>query len=153
MGAAQTLAWPNPHIYVPTKSIAAKARPVLAAGALVRCSVGAEFTKPVVGVSIRNLRSCKETFQLFFLSCMVPGIQLWFSAPPLHVGHPQGSAPEAALVHTSLPHRRGGAELVMARVARVPTAVGRGAAEEVAAARVMGALTVMGAWGSGWPRA
>ena len=37
MRAAQTLAWPNPHVYVSTKPTTAKARPVLAAGALV-CS-------------------------------------------------------------------------------------------------------------------
>ena len=35
--AAQTLAWLNPHVYVPTKSTAANVRPVLAAGALVVC--------------------------------------------------------------------------------------------------------------------
>ena len=35
MEAAQTLAWPSPHIYVPTKPTAAKARPVPAAGTLV----------------------------------------------------------------------------------------------------------------------
>ena len=35
MGAALSLAWPNPPVYVPTKSTAAKARPVLAVGALV----------------------------------------------------------------------------------------------------------------------
>ena len=34
MGAAQTLAWPNPHVFVPAKFTAAKARPVMAAGAL-----------------------------------------------------------------------------------------------------------------------
>ena len=33
-GAALTLVWPNPHAYVPTKSTAAKARPILVAGAL-----------------------------------------------------------------------------------------------------------------------
>ena len=35
MDAAQTLAWPNPHVYVPTKLTAAKARHVPAAGAPV----------------------------------------------------------------------------------------------------------------------
>ena len=35
MGAAQTLAWPNPRVYVPTKSTAATARLTLAAGALI----------------------------------------------------------------------------------------------------------------------
>ena len=37
-GAAQTLAWPNPCVYVPTKSTAAKVRPVLSAGAFIVCS-------------------------------------------------------------------------------------------------------------------
>ena len=35
MGAAQTLAWPTPHVYVPTKPRAAKARPIPPAEALV----------------------------------------------------------------------------------------------------------------------
>ena len=35
MEAAQTLAWPNPQVYVPTKPTAAKARPVSAVGELV----------------------------------------------------------------------------------------------------------------------
>ena len=35
--AAQTLACPNPHAYVPTKSTAAKARTVWAVGALIVC--------------------------------------------------------------------------------------------------------------------
>ena len=35
MDAAQTLVWPNPHVYVPTKPTAAKARQVPAAGAPV----------------------------------------------------------------------------------------------------------------------
>ena len=39
MGAAQTLTWPNPHVYVPTKSAGAKARLVLAAGALIHSDV------------------------------------------------------------------------------------------------------------------
>ena len=38
MGAAQTLAWPNPCVYVPTKSTAAKTRPISAVGALTVCS-------------------------------------------------------------------------------------------------------------------
>ena len=38
VGAAQTLVWPNPSVYMPTKSTAAKARPILAAGALTVCS-------------------------------------------------------------------------------------------------------------------
>ena len=33
--AAQTLAWPNPHVYLPTKPTAAKASPVTAARAVV----------------------------------------------------------------------------------------------------------------------
>ena len=37
MGAAQTLTWPNPHVYMPTKSTAAKARPISVAGALIVC--------------------------------------------------------------------------------------------------------------------
>ena len=37
MGAAQTLAWSNTHMYVPTESTAAKDRPILAAGGLVVC--------------------------------------------------------------------------------------------------------------------
>ena len=37
--AAQTLAWPNPHVYMPTKSTAAKARSVSAVGALVHSDV------------------------------------------------------------------------------------------------------------------
>ena len=37
MGVAQTLAWPILHMYVLTKSTAAKARPVSAAGAFVDC--------------------------------------------------------------------------------------------------------------------
>ena len=37
-GAAQTLTSPHPHMYVHTKSIAAKARPVSVVGALVVCS-------------------------------------------------------------------------------------------------------------------
>ena len=78
MGAAQTLAWPNPHVYVPTKSTAAKARLGCRSTHPFRCSVGAEFPKLVVGFSVRSLRSCKERFQLFFLSCIVPGAQLWF---------------------------------------------------------------------------
>ena len=39
MEAAQTLTWPNPHVYVPTKPTAAKARPVPATGALVLLDV------------------------------------------------------------------------------------------------------------------
>ena len=35
MGTAQTLAWPNPHMYVPTKFTAANARSILAVGAVV----------------------------------------------------------------------------------------------------------------------
>ena len=35
MEAAQTLAWPNRHVYVPTKPTAAKARPISATEALV----------------------------------------------------------------------------------------------------------------------
>ena len=38
MRAAQSLASPNPHVYVPTKSTAANDRPVSAAGALIVCS-------------------------------------------------------------------------------------------------------------------
>ena len=37
--AAQTLAWPHPHAYMPTKPTAAKARPVPAKGALVLSDV------------------------------------------------------------------------------------------------------------------
>ena len=37
--APQTLAWPNPHLYVPTKPTAAKARPVSAAVALFHLHV------------------------------------------------------------------------------------------------------------------
>ena len=54
MGAALTLAWPNPHVYVPTKSTAATTRPVLSMETgtccVFRCSVCAEFTSPVAGV-------------------------------------------------------------------------------------------------------
>ena len=80
MWAAQTLAWPSSHMYVPMKSTAAKARPVLAGSIRCpfRCPVGAEFTKPVTGVSICSLCSCEERCQLFFLSYMIPGAQLWF---------------------------------------------------------------------------
>ena len=35
MDAAQTVAWPNPHMYMPTKSTAAEARAIPAAGALI----------------------------------------------------------------------------------------------------------------------
>lgn len=34
---AQTLAWTNPHVYVPKEPIDAKARSISAAGALVAC--------------------------------------------------------------------------------------------------------------------
>ena len=67
MGAAQTLAWPYPHVYVCTKSTAAKVE-CLGCGITrcpFRCSAGAELTKPVMGVSIPCLHSCKERFQLF----------------------------------------------------------------------------------------
>ena len=36
------------------------------------------MTRPVAGVSIHGLHSCKERFQLYFLSCTSPGAQLWF---------------------------------------------------------------------------
>ena len=35
MGAGLTLVWLNPFVYVPTKSTAAKAKPVLVAGAFI----------------------------------------------------------------------------------------------------------------------
>ena len=35
MEAAQTLAWPNPCMYLPTKSTVAKARPISATGAFI----------------------------------------------------------------------------------------------------------------------
>ena len=35
MGSALTLAWPNPHVYVPTKSTVAKTRDSLVAGVLI----------------------------------------------------------------------------------------------------------------------
>ena len=38
-GAAQTLAWPSPHVYGPTKATAAKARSALAVKALVHSDV------------------------------------------------------------------------------------------------------------------
>lgn len=39
MGVAQTLAWPSPHVYGPTKATAAKARSALAVRALVHSDV------------------------------------------------------------------------------------------------------------------
>ena len=43
-----------------------------------RCSLGAEFAKQVMGMSVCSSASCKERLQLFFLSCMAPEAQLWF---------------------------------------------------------------------------
>ena len=39
MGVAQTLAWPSPHVYGPTKATVAKARSALAVRALVHSDV------------------------------------------------------------------------------------------------------------------
>ena len=46
------------------------------------------------------------------------------SAPPLCVGHPQVSAPEAALEHTSLAWQGMGAETAVAGVTGVPVRTG-----------------------------
>ena len=35
MGSALTVTWPNPHVYVPTKSTVTKTRDILVAGALI----------------------------------------------------------------------------------------------------------------------
>lgn len=43
-----------------------------------KCSLGAEFAKQVMGMSVCSSASCKERLQLFFLSCMAPEAQLWF---------------------------------------------------------------------------
>ena len=58
MEAAQTLAWPNSHVYMPTKPIAAKARPIPDAGALVLWDV----------LQVLNLGSPKFS----------GGVTLWF---------------------------------------------------------------------------
>ena len=52
MAAAQTLAWPNPHVYIPTKPTAAKARPIPSIEALVRLDV----------LQVLNLRSCQQGY-------------------------------------------------------------------------------------------
>ena len=46
------------------------------------------------------------------------------SAPLLSVGHPQVSAPEIPLEHTRVPQQRGGMEVAVVRVTRVPVTVG-----------------------------
>ena len=63
MGATQTLAWPHPLVYIPTKSTAAKATPSMTGGALVVHSdaLGAEMTKPVAGIKAWFVQSCGET--------------------------------------------------------------------------------------------
>lgn len=80
MRASQILVWPTPTCYVPTKSTAAKARHVLVWSTYCpfKCSLGAEFAKQVMGMSVCSSASCKERLQLFFLSCMAPEAQLWF---------------------------------------------------------------------------
>ena len=110
MGAAQTLAWPNPHVYVPTKSTAAEARPVSALGALIVCSDILQV------LSLESwLRACKSVVctamrRDFSSSSLVvqPRGSAVVSAPPLHVGHTQAlpRMPQSRRAHHSGVRRR-----------------------------------------------
>lgn len=49
---------------------------------MFRCYVGAMSTKLVRGSkSFVHAASLEERFQIFFLSCTAPGVQLWFYLP------------------------------------------------------------------------
>ena len=49
---------------------------------MFRCYVGAMSTKLVRGTkSFVHAASLEERFQIFFLSCTAPGVQLWFYLP------------------------------------------------------------------------
>ena len=91
MGATQTLAWPNSHVYVPTMSTAAIARPVLAAGVLIVCSDVLQV------LSLQSqLQGCKSTvcaavrrdFSTFSLVAWPLGLSCGFSPPPSACGPP-----------------------------------------------------------------
>ena len=96
-------------MWVPRTSTVAKARLVLTARAsfLSRCSVRAEFTKPVLGC---NTMVCADARRDLSFSCLVAGP--WGSAvvlpPPVHWDHPQACALKVPLEPMSLPWWGGG---------------------------------------------
>ena len=92
--AAQTLTWPNSHVYMPPKSTAAKARLVSVVGTVDHSDI------------LQSLDILGQSWRFYPQLVQVPGEisvplpqshRLWGSAlilaPPLHVGHPQASAP------------------------------------------------------------
>ena len=66
MEAVQILIWTNCHKYMPTKSTAAKARPISASGALICSDVSHALSlqSQQQGVWIHDFHSHKESFQL-----------------------------------------------------------------------------------------
>ena len=78
-GGNVDVTWPNRLMGMPTKSTIAKARLVLTARASFpsRCSVGAEFTKPVVGCNTMVCTAARRDLSFSFL-VVGPGAQLWF---------------------------------------------------------------------------
>ena len=105
MQAAQTLAWPNSHVYVPIKAIAGKARPVLAVGALiVRSDVLQALTlqSQSWGCKSAVCAAMRRDFNSSSLVAWPLGPSCGFSSTSA-CGPPQASAPESAPKHPSLP--------------------------------------------------
>ena len=103
MRAARTLAYPC--MYVPTESIAVKATPVLAAGAVIVLSdvQQALSLQSQSCMCQSHFAQLRGEISVFLPSLHGPWSSAVVSAPPLVMGHPQGSAPEAAVEHTCPP--------------------------------------------------
>ena len=111
MGATYTLPWPYSHVYVCTKSAAAKTKPISSAGTLfVHWEVLLVLTLQnwLQGCQLIVWVAMRKWFLLFFFSDRDPGGSSVVSVPLLHVGHPQGSDLNAAPEHTYLSQKEWG---------------------------------------------
>ena len=111
--------WPNRLMGMPTKSTIAKARLVLTARASFpsRCSVGAEFTKPVVGCNTMVCTAARRDLSFSFL-VVGPGGSAVVSVPSEHWDHPQVCALKVPLEPTG---EAAGEEEAAVGVVRSPT--------------------------------
>ena len=110
MGAAQTLAWPNSHMNVPTKSTVTKARPVLPSGALVVCSdilYALSLQSWSVGCQFAICTAARRGFKFSSLFAWPLGLNCGFSLTSA-CGPPTGSCSQGCPgAHESTLVRRG----------------------------------------------
>ena len=118
-GGNLDVTWPNRLMGMPTNSTIAKARLVLTARASFpsRCSVGAEFTKPVVGCNTMVCTAARRDLSFSFL-VVGPGGSAVVSVPSVHWDHPQACALKVPLETTG---EGAGEEEAAVGVVRSPT--------------------------------